>query len=91
MKSILNYTRQDSENTFENFKNLDIFDKILKSFKIRTCYVFHFCCNVCRNYFCHHFICIIICDSEMETGQQWRRICSQVSFENLGQGHPYDE
>ena len=71
------------ENTFENFINLDIFEKIRKSIKIRTCYVFHFCCNVRWNYFCHHFICIIICHSEMETRQQWRRICSQVSLENL--------
>ena len=60
----------------------------MKSVKIRTCNVFHFCCNVRRNYFCHHFICIIICHSEMEASQQWRRICSQVSLENLGQGQP---
>ena len=24
----------------------------------------------------------------MEASQQWRRICSQVSLENLGQGQP---
>ena len=60
----------------------------MKSVKIRTCNVFHFCCNVRRNYFCHHFICIIICHSEMEASQQWRRICSQVSLENVGQGQP---
>ena len=50
-------------------KMANFWNRFLKLVKIWSCDVLYICCNVCRYYFCYHFICIIICHIEMETGQ----------------------